>query len=343
MRIINAARGGIVDEEALATPSRRAASPAPVSTCTPRSRAPTRPLFEFDKVVVTPHLGASTDEAQEKAGIAVARSVRLALAGELVPDAVNVQGGVIAEDVRPACRWPRSSAGSSPRSPARSRRSSTSRCAARSPSTTSACSKLAALKGVFRTSSRSTVSYVNAPLFAQERGVEVRLITDPESPDYRNVITLRGTLADGRRSSVSGTLTGPQAVEKIVAVNGFDLELALAEHMAFFATRTGPASSAPSAGPRRRRRQHRRHAGRPRRAGGEALVVLTVDSAIPAGVLAEIATAIGAATAEDGRPRRHDCPERRPGPAPLRERWPARLGTTHLAKSETSATSGHLN
>src|SRR5205085_5100127 len=59
------------------------------------------PLFELDNVVATPHLGASTAEAQEKAGIAVARSVRLALGGELVPDAVNVQGGVIAEDVRP--------------------------------------------------------------------------------------------------------------------------------------------------------------------------------------------------------------------------------------------------
>ncbi|CAM5739039.1 hypothetical protein SHIRM173S_08888 [Streptomyces hirsutus] len=69
----------------------------PVSTCTRRSPAPTAAL-EFDQVVATPHLGASADEA-EKAGIAVARSVRLALAGELVPDAVNVQGGVIAEDV----------------------------------------------------------------------------------------------------------------------------------------------------------------------------------------------------------------------------------------------------
>ena len=59
------------------------------------------PLFEFENVIATPHLGASTDEAQEKAGIAVAKSVRLALSGELVPDAVNVQGGVIAEDVRP--------------------------------------------------------------------------------------------------------------------------------------------------------------------------------------------------------------------------------------------------
>ena len=59
------------------------------------------PLFELENVVATPHLGATTDEAQEKAGIAVARSVRLALSGELFLDAVNVQGGVIAEDVCP--------------------------------------------------------------------------------------------------------------------------------------------------------------------------------------------------------------------------------------------------
>ena len=53
---------------------------------------------------MTPHLGASTDEAQEKAGISVARSVRLALAGELVPDAVNVKGGAIAETCARCCR-----------------------------------------------------------------------------------------------------------------------------------------------------------------------------------------------------------------------------------------------
>src|SRR4029453_6596026 len=60
------------------------------------------PLFSFDNVVVTPHLGASTAEAQDKAGLAVARSVKLALQGEFVPDAVNVQaGGVAPEAARP--------------------------------------------------------------------------------------------------------------------------------------------------------------------------------------------------------------------------------------------------
>src|SRR5690606_24062739 len=101
VRIINAARGGVVDEHALAVAlkeGRVAGAGIDVFASEPCTDSP---LFEFDSVVVTPHLGASTVEAQEKAGVSVARSVRLALAGELVPDAVNVKGGAIAEDVRP--------------------------------------------------------------------------------------------------------------------------------------------------------------------------------------------------------------------------------------------------
>ena len=101
VRIVNAARGGIVDEAALhaaLVDGRVAGAGLDVYVKEPCTDSP---LFALDQVVVTPHLGASTDEAQERAGVAVARSVRLALSGELVPDAVNVSGGVIAEDVRP--------------------------------------------------------------------------------------------------------------------------------------------------------------------------------------------------------------------------------------------------
>src|SRR6478736_3622869 len=97
MRIVNAARGGIVDEAALAraiAEGRVAGAGIDVFASEPTTESP---LFEHESVVVTPHLGASTEEAQEKAGIAVARSVRLALGGELVPDAVNVSSGFIAE------------------------------------------------------------------------------------------------------------------------------------------------------------------------------------------------------------------------------------------------------
>ena len=102
MIIVNAARGGLIDEEALAEAitsghvrgarSRRVLHRA---DCTDS------PLFELPQVVVTPHLGASTAEAQDRAGTDVAESVKLALAGEFVPDAVNVGGGVVGEEVAP--------------------------------------------------------------------------------------------------------------------------------------------------------------------------------------------------------------------------------------------------
>ena len=102
VRIINAARGGVLDEVALydaIKAGKVAGAGLDVFATEPCIDSP---LFELDQVVATPHLGASTDEAQERAGIAVAISVRKALAGELVPDAVNVKGGAIHDEIRPS-------------------------------------------------------------------------------------------------------------------------------------------------------------------------------------------------------------------------------------------------
>lgn len=99
--IVNAARGGLIDEDALydalVSGKVRGAGLDVFSTepCTDSK------LFELDNVVVTPHLGASTSEAQDRAGIDVAKSVLLALAGEFVPEAVNVSGGPVGEEVAP--------------------------------------------------------------------------------------------------------------------------------------------------------------------------------------------------------------------------------------------------
>ncbi len=138
MRIVNAARGGLVRRGGAgrrAPAGQVAGAGIDVFVTEP---APSRPLFGLPGVVVTPHLGASTVEAQDKAGLAVARSVRLALQGEFVPDAVNVQaGGVVAEDVRPvlplAEKLGRVFTAAGRRGGARA---SPSRCAARSSSTT---------------------------------------------------------------------------------------------------------------------------------------------------------------------------------------------------------------
>jgi D-3-phosphoglycerate dehydrogenase len=208
--LVNAARGGIVDEHALyvaVKEGRVAAAGLDVFASEPCTDSP---LFELENVVATPHLGASTEEAQEKAGIAVAKSVRLALSGELVPDAVNVQGGVIAQEVRPGIplteklgRIFTALAGEVAQQLDVEVRGELVQYDVR-------VLELAALKGVFADVVEEQVSYVNAPLLAAERGLAVRLVTDGDSPDHRNLITLRGTLADG--SQVSRDTAGGHAL-----------------------------------------------------------------------------------------------------------------------------------
>jgi D-3-phosphoglycerate dehydrogenase len=183
---------------------------------------------------VTPHLGASTEEAQEKAGVSVARSVRLALAGELVPDAVNVSSGDIAEEVRPGIslveklgRVFTAVAGAVP---------AQLDIDVRGEITQHDVSvwKLVALKGLFTDVVEDPVTYVNAPVLAEQRDCQVRLVTSPDAGDFRNITTLRGTLADGTVVSVAGTLTGPKMVEKLVGVDDYDLEVPLSPHMLVF-------------------------------------------------------------------------------------------------------------
>ncbi|CAN5712094.1 phosphoglycerate dehydrogenase [soil metagenome] len=232
--LVNAARGGIVDEAALYDALKNGQIAAAGLDVFAQEPCTDSPLFELENVVATPHLGASTDEAQEKAGIAVAKSVRLALSGELVPDAVNVQGGVIAEEVRPGIplteklgRIFTGVAGEVAQSIDVEVRGEITAYDVK-------VLELAALKGVFTGVTEVAVSYVNAPLLAAERGTEVRLVSELESPDHRNLITLRGTLPDGSQVSVSGTLVGINQRERIVEVNGYDVDLEPTEHLAFF-------------------------------------------------------------------------------------------------------------
>ena len=225
----------------------------------------------------------------------MARSVRLALGGELVPDAVNVQGGVIAEDVRPGIplveklgRVFTALAGEVAQQLDVEVRGEITQYDVK-------VLELAALKGVFGDVVEEQVSYVNAPLLAAERGLAVRLVTDADSPDHRNLITLRGTLADGRQVSVSGTLVGIAQKERLVEVGGYDVDIEPTEHLAFFrySDRPGMVGTVGqilgSANVNIASMQVARDAK-----GGHALVALSVDSAIPAEVLEEIRVAMDA-------------------------------------------------
>lgn len=283
--VVNVARGGLIDEEALFTAlSEGEIAGAGLDVFTaepPKPDSWAARLLALPNVVVTPHLGASTEEAQEKAGVSVARSVRLALGGELVPDAVNVAGGVIDPYVRPGI-------------PLVEKLGQIFAALSHSPLTSLdvevhgelsrydvSVLKLAALKGLFTNIVSESVSYVNAPLLAEQRGVEVRLLVDDESDEYRNVITLRGALSDGSQLSVSGTLTGTKQIEKLIGINGYALELPIEKHHVVMLYTDRPGIVAiygqkfGEAGINIAGMQIARQA-----AGGQALSVLTVDSPV---------------------------------------------------------------
>ncbi|TPW73632.1 phosphoglycerate dehydrogenase [Schumannella sp. 10F1B-5-1] len=293
--IVNVARGGLIDETALFEALQAnviAGAGLDVFVSEPPKDSP---LLALPNVVVTPHLGASTDEAQEKAGVSVARSVRLALGGELVPDAVNVAGGVIDPYVRPGIPLTEKLGQVFAGLAGGAITSVDVEVRGELVDFDVSVLKLAALKGVFSNVVTEQVSYVNAPLLAEQRGVAVRLLTDPESPEYRNLITLRGALADGTQVSVSGTLTGPKQIEKIVEINGFDVEVPMAEHFIVMLYTDRPGIVA----------VYGREFGEAQiniagmqiarqRAGGQALSVLTVDSRAAEELLAKVSTAIDA-------------------------------------------------
>ena len=295
VRIINAARGGIVDEAALHSAivdGRVAGAGLDVYAKEPCTDSP---LFELENVVATPHLGASTGEAQEKAGVSVARSVRLALSGELVPDAVNVQGGVLAQEVKPLLPLAEKLGAILCRLSTNPIERVDVEVLGEVAGEDVRVLELASLKGLIGQLVDDPVSYVNAPIMAKGRGIEVSLRTDSESADHRNVVRVVATQVDGTRSTVAGTVVGPRHEPRLVEVDEFDVEVAITEHMAVlgYVDRPGVVGSLGQILGEAGINIAGMQVGRTT-AGGRALTLLTVDSAVPAATMERMVAEVGA-------------------------------------------------
>ena len=230
IRIINVARGGIVDEEALydAIVSGRVQGAAiDVFAEEPTTKSP---LFELESVVVTPHLGASTAEAQDKAGQTIAEQVVLALRGDFVPYAVNIAAGEASETVRRflplAERLGRLFSGLAGGVVETLELSFEGQVA----DYDCRILGLAVLKGLFTPVSAEPVSFVNAPQLAEERGVVVRETKTSSSRDYVNLISISGSIGD-RNVAVAGTLSGRSEQPRIVGIDDHIVDLPPSRHM----------------------------------------------------------------------------------------------------------------
>jgi D-3-phosphoglycerate dehydrogenase / 2-oxoglutarate reductase len=283
VRIVNTARGGIVDEDALAEAVRDGQVGGAGLDVFQKEPTTESALFDLDQVVVTPHLGASTVEAQDKAGLTIAEQVLLALAGDFVPFAVNVAATDVSEAVRPfmplAEQLGRFFAQLHDGLPDRLDIEYRGELARSS----TGILTLSTLKGLFASTTEEPVSYVNAPQLADERGLPVRESSTATSPEYVNLVTLRSG-----SHAVAGTLTGRGAeAPRAVMIDDFPVEVPPAPHMLVVRNddRPGMIGTVGTV------LGHARvsissMAVSPDPAGGRALMVLAVDQAVPDDVMA---------------------------------------------------------
>lgn len=229
LRLVNTARGGIVDEQALADAVRDGVIAGAALDVFEKEPTTESPLFSLPTVVVTPHLGASTVEAQDRAGETIAEQVILALRGDFVPFAVNLAASEASSTVRPylplAEQLGKVLAGLA------------------GPKVTQLdveyagtiggydCGvlTLSILKGLLGERVEESVSYVNAPAIAERLGVTVNANVAP-SADFNSLVTLRTTV-DGVRSEVAGTLVGEKELPRIVGINGHLVDVAPHLHL----------------------------------------------------------------------------------------------------------------
>ncbi|MBP2645076.1 MAG: D-3-phosphoglycerate dehydrogenase [Firmicutes bacterium] len=211
VRIVNCARGGVIDEAALAQAIEEGiVAGAAIDVFEKEPADPENPLFKLDKVVVTPHLGASTEEAQVGVAVDVAYGILVALRGEPVTTAVNIAAvpTSVMQVIKPYFTLAERMG-----------------CLAVHLADDRINGVTVEYNGEISevdTKMLTTAVYVNAPAMAKARGVKTKEIKSKESAHFVNLITVRLHTAKGE-TTVSGTLFGKED-GRIVMLNGYRVD-----------------------------------------------------------------------------------------------------------------------
>ncbi|MHB1340832.1 MAG: phosphoglycerate dehydrogenase [Coriobacteriia bacterium] len=235
VRLVNTARGGIYQTEALveALRSGKVASAAidvfEVEPCTES------PLHELENVILTPHLGASTDEAQDRAGDQIAELIIAGLAGEMVPTAVNVApvAPEVMEKVGPYIPLAESLGAALAQFAPGGITEVDVLTIGQLADTDTRILKTAVLKGLLGHVSDEPVNLVNAGYYAEQRGLKVTETKRAEMHDYTNMLVVRATTAT-EPIEIAAALIGKGNEPRLVSLFGYDLDMAPGEHMLFF-------------------------------------------------------------------------------------------------------------
>ena len=236
VRIVNCARGELIDLEALDAALSSGKVAGASLDVFPDEPMTEHPIFAHENVIVTPHLGASTAEAQDRAGVVTAEQVVAALQGDLVSNAVNIPK-VGSEDL--AVLEPYLSLSTQLGKLAMSLATATSvdrievGYHGRLAEFDTRLLTLAVLNGAFEGRVAENVNFVNAPAIAEERGIRVSEFNEAEERDYANLVSV-SVVANGDRVEVAGTTIGPRHSPHLVSVYGQSFNIELAPNMAVF-------------------------------------------------------------------------------------------------------------
>ena len=309
VRILNVARGGLVDDAALkdALDSGKVAGAA--LDVFPSEPITDYPLFaDYANVVVTPHLGASTAEATDRAGYQSAEQVVAALTGGVVSTAVNIPS-IGAEDMEVLGPFLPLATQLGRLAMALAEGSSVERIEAaflgRLAQFDTRLLTLAVIGGALQGRTEEQVNLVNAPTMAEERGIVVEEKSVSEAEDFHELIRVT-VLADGERVAVAGTGIGPSRVPHLVEVQGRRLTIELERFVTVFRYADLPgmlgrvgtifgkhginiSSAAVGHSPQGGPEGDERSRGGPRLAA----MVVTTDAPVPGAVLEEIVASEG--------------------------------------------------
>ena len=235
IRIVNVARGGLVDEEALAEALRSGRVAGAALDVFDGEPVDSSPLFGLPGVVVTPHLGASTGEAQHRAGVNIAEQVTDALAGGFVPFAVNIEAGQAPDILRPYLPLCEHMGGMLAEIvgglPEEVELEFWGHIGDHDPS----IARLAVLKGLLASARQTNVTYVNAPLMAAEAGLRTVTHSHVAPRDFLNEVVVRGG-----GTELVGTLLGVRGDPYVVKVNGVAINVRPSRHMVMITNEDRP-------------------------------------------------------------------------------------------------------
>jgi D-3-phosphoglycerate dehydrogenase len=193
-------------------------------------------IFAYENVVVTPHLGASTIEAQDRAGVITAEQVVAALTGGLVSNAVNIPR-VHSEDLAVLEPYMPLATQLGRLAMSLAERTSIDRIEVayygHVADFDTRLVTLSVLNGALAGRIEENVNLVNAAAIADERGINVTELNERESRDYANLVAV-AVVAEGQRVQVAGTTFGPRHVPHLVSAYGQSFNIELMKHMAIF-------------------------------------------------------------------------------------------------------------